>query len=326
MASNRSYTVIGLFMLGAIVLFVAAVLAFGGTRLLSDNRTAVIFFDQSVLGLSNGSKVLFRGVQVGTVKQVQLRLDPSVGKARIGVTIEMGGNNTVMMDGSASGRSVSTEDLVQRGLRAQLVVWSYVTSQLAVNLDFQPNTQPNFVADPEELEYPEIPAVPSEIEQLKDTVSDLPWKQTLTTVNSTMESMVRLADDMDELIKTLGPSLTQTSDSARQTMQAARQTIEASDSQITQTLSGLRQLTDTVNKQIVSRDAQIDRLLDNAENTSRNLTQISKNLEALTDPGSDDRQDIQSAIRDLSAGAASLRRFAETLERDPNAILFGGSR
>lgn len=326
MASNRSYTVIGLFMLGAIVLLVGALLAFGGTRLLSDNRTAVIFFDQSVLGLSNGSKVLFRGVQIGSVKQVQLRLDPDAGKARIGVTVEMNGNNTVMMDGDPSGEATSIDTLVKQGLRAQLVVWSYVTSQLAVNLDFQPDSKPNFVADPDQLEYPEIPAVPSQIEQLKDTVSDLPWRDTLETVNDTMQSMVRLADDMDTLITTLGPSLTQTSDSARETMNAARTVIESSDAQISSTLVELRKLTQNVNQQITSRDGQIDDLVSNAQRTSRNLQEISENLEVLTDPGSDERQDINSAIRDLSVGAASLRRFAETLERDPNAILFGGSR
>lgn len=326
MASNRSYTVIGLFLLGAIVLIVGAVLAFGGTRLLANNRTAVIFFDQSVLGLTNGSKVLFRGVQVGIVKNVQLRLDPKLGKARIGVTVDMNGNNTVMMNGQATGRELTTEELVRRGLRAQLVVWSYVTSQLAVNLDFQPDSKPNFVADREDLDYPEIPAVPSEIEQLKDTVSDLPWKQTLTTVNKTMQSMVTLADDMDSLITTLGPNLAQTSESARKTMQAAQTTIDSSNAQIEKTLAGLRELTSNVNKQIVSRDAQLDRLLDNAEATSKNLNTISRNLRGLTDPDSADRQDIESAIRDFSATAASLRRFAETLERDPNALLFGGSR
>ena len=144
MASNRSYTVIGLFMLGAIVLTVVGILVLGGNRIFSNSRQAVIFFDQSVLGLTNGSKVLFRGVQVGTVKNVQLRLDPEVGKARIGVTIEMAGNNTVMMNGAPTSEQLSIEELVRRGLRAQLVVWSYVTSQLAVNLDFQPDTEPQF--------------------------------------------------------------------------------------------------------------------------------------------------------------------------------------
>lgn len=326
MATNRSYTVIGLFLLGAIALAVVAVLVLGGNRIFSNNRQAIVFFDQSVLGLNQGSKVLFRGVQVGTVKNVQLRLDPEVGRARIGVKIEINGDNTVMMNGTPTPSDVTTEELVKRGLRAQLVVWSYVTSQLAVNLDFQPDTDPNFVVSPDAVDVPEIPAVPSEIEQLKDTVSDLPWRDTLETVNETMNSVVTLAKDMDKLINTMGPNLEQTSTTARETMKSAQKTIQTSNAQIEKTLASIRKLSENVNGQINARDAQFDRLLDNAEQTSQNLTRLSENLKGLTDPGSDSRQDIQSAIRDLSAGASSFRRFAETLERDPNALLFGGSR
>ncbi|MBO9469797.1 MCE family protein [Endozoicomonas sp. G2_2] len=326
MASNRSYTVIGLFMFGAIALVVVGVLALGGNRLLSNSRQAIIFFDQSVLGLSNGSKVLFRGVQVGTVKNVQLRLDPNVGKARIGVTIEMAGNNTVMMNGSPTSSDVTTEELVRRGLRAQLVVWSYVTSQLAVNLDFQPDTKPRFVANRDDMELTEIPAVPSEIEQLKDTVTGLPWKETLETVNETMESVVTLANDMDQLLNRMGPNLEKTTTTTREAIAAARDAVYMNSRQFEKTLESVRALTDNVNTQIESRDEQLTRLLDNAEATSANLQQLSENLEDLTDPNSGTRQDVESAIRDLSAGASSMRRFAETLERDPNALLFGGGQ
>ncbi|MES1929649.1 hypothetical protein SADO_10344 [Salinisphaera dokdonensis CL-ES53] len=326
MASNRSYTVIGLFMFGAIALVVVGVLALGGNRLLSNSRQAIIFFDQSVLGLSNGSKVLFRGVQVGTVKNVQLRLDPNVGKARIGVTIEMAGNNTVMMNGSPTSSDVTTEELVRRGLRAQLVVWSYVTSQLAVNLDFQPDTKPRFVANRDDMELTEIPAVPSEIEQLKDTVTGLPWKDTLETVNETMESVVTLANDMDQLLNRMGPNLEKTTTTTREAIAAARDAVYMNSRQFEKTLESVRALTDNVNTQIESRDEQLTRLLDNAEATSANLQQLSENLEDLTDPNSGTRQDVESAIRDLSAGASSMRRFAETLERDPNALLFGGGQ
>ena len=326
MASNRSYTVIGLFMLGAIVLTVVGILVLGGNRIFSNSRQAIIFFDQSVLGLTNGSKVLFRGVQVGTVKNVQLRLDPKAGKSRIGVTIEMAGNNTVMMNGAPPSAQLSTQELVARGLRAQLVVWSYVTSQLAVNLDFQPDTKPQFAVDRADVELPEIPAVPSEIEQLKDTVTGLPWKETLQTVNETMESVVTLANDMDQLLNRMGPNLEKTTDTTREAIAAARDAVYMNSRQFEKTLESVRALTDNVNTQIESRDEQLSRLLDNAEATSANLQQLSENLEDLTDPNSGTRQDMQSAIRDLAAGASSMRRFAETLERDPNALLFGGGQ
>ncbi|WP_423823234.1 MlaD family protein [Salinisphaera sp. SPP-AMP-43] len=323
MASNRSYTIIGAFLLGAIALVAVGILTFGNTGLFKQQRQAVIFFNQSVLGLTNGSRVLFRGVQVGTVRRVQLRLDPN-GGAKIAVTIEMSGNDVVMQSGRRLPNDLTIEQMVKRGLRAQLVVYSYVTSQLAVNLDFQPQNEPNFVVPPGELDLPEIPAVPSEIAQLKDTVAQIPWKDTLNRVDQTMKTMVQLAQDMDQTINTLGPTLNQTTQTTQKTLATVQKAVEQNNQQLQATLASVRKLTDNANDQITKRDEQIDKLLNNAEQTSQNMAQLSQNLDQFTDPESGTRQDVQSTIRDLSAAASSLRRFTQKIERNPHTLLYGG--
>lgn len=323
MASNRSYTIIGAFLLGAIALVAVGILTFGNTGLFKQQRQAVIFFNQSVLGLTNGSRVLFRGVQVGTVRRVQLRLDPN-GGAKIAVTIEMSGNDVVMQSGRRLPNDLTIDQMVKRGLRAQLVVYSYVTSQLAVNLDFQPNNDPNFVVPPGELDLPEIPAVPSEIAQLKDTVAQIPWKDTLNRVDQTMKTMVQLAQDMDQTINTLGPTLNQTTQTTQKTLATVQKAVEQNNQQLQATLASVRKLTDNANDQITKRDEQIDKLLNNAEKTSKNMAQLSENLDQFTDPESGTRQDVQSTIRDLSAAASSLRRFTQKIERNPHTLLYGG--
>ncbi|KEZ79168.1 MlaD family protein [Salinisphaera hydrothermalis] len=325
MASNRSYTIIGAFLLGAIALVAVGILTFGNTGLFKQERQAVIFFNQSVLGLTNGSRVLFRGVQVGTVRRVQLRLNPH-GGARIAVTIEMSGSDVVMPNGRALPEDVTIQQMVKRGLRAQLVVYSYVTSQLAVNLDFDPNNKPNFVVPPGQLDLPEIPAIPSEISQLKDTVAQIPWKKTLNQVNQTMTTMVQLAQDLDKTVNSLRPNLDQTTKTTQQTLETVQKAVAANNKQLQATLASVKRLSDTANDQIAKRNGQIDKLLSNAEQTSQNLNKISKNLDQLTDPDSGTRQDVQSTVRDLSAAASSLRRFAEKIERDPHTLLYGGSR
>lgn len=324
MATTRNYTIIGGFLIGALVLLAAAILTFGGTKLFSHSRQAVIFFNQSVLGLSQGSRVLFRGVQIGTVKQVQIRLDPKAGKSHIAVTIEITGD-AVMLNGKKRPSNLTIPQLVQRGLRAQLVVYSYVTSQLAVNLDFEPGTQPKFAVDPHQLELPEIPAVPSEIEQLKDQVANLPWKQTLTTVNQTMQSMISLANDLDKTLNQLAPNLEKTTTTTRKTLDAVREAVNANNKELQATIRSMHELTDHANKQLVARNKQLTALLNNAHQISQSLSKLSKNLAAMSNPDSGTRQDIQSTLRDLSASAANLRHFSETIERDPHALLFGGS-
>lgn len=323
MASNRSYTVIGAFLLGALILLAGAVLTFGNTGLFKQQRQAIIFFNQSVLGLTNGSRVLFRGVQVGTVRKVQLRLAPGGGDARIAVTIDMSGDDVVSLNGTETPDQLTIQEMVKQGLRAQLVVYSYVTSQLAVNLDFQPDSKPNFVVDADKLERPEIPAVPSEISQLKDTVAKIPWQKTLKSVDDAVNQMVALAQDMDRTVNALGPSLTQTSDDTQQTLQAVQQAIKQNNAQLQATIKSVRALADNANDAVVTHDQQIGKLLASAQKTSDNLATLSRNLKNVSDPGSGTRQDIDSTLRDLSAATASLRRFAETIERDPHTLLYG---
>ncbi|MGN8160157.1 MlaD family protein [Salinisphaera sp. RV14] len=325
MASNRSYTIIGAFLLGAIALTAVGILTFGNTGLFKQQRQAVIFFNQSVLGLTNGSRVLFRGVQVGTVRHVQLRLNPK-GGARIAVTIEMSGNDVVTQNGKQLPSHLTIHQLVQRGLRAQLVVYSYVTSQLAVNLDFHPNSKPHFVVPQGRLELPEIPAVPSEISQLKDTVAKIPWQKTLNRVNQTMSTMVQLAQDLDKTVNEVGPNLNKTTQSTQQTLKTVQKAVAANNKQLQATLASVKKLSDTANNEISKHDQQIDKLLTSARKTSENLSKLSNNLEQLTSPESGTGQDVQSTVRDLSAAAASLRRFSEKIERDPHTLLYGGSR
>lgn len=323
MPTNRSYTIIGAFLLGALALVAIGILTFGHTGLFTQQRQAMIFFNQSVLGLSNGSRVLFRGVQVGTVRHVQLRLNPN-GGARIAVTIEVSGNDVVLENGKSLPENLSIKEMVKRGLRAQLVVYSYVTSQLAVNLDFQPNAPAHYVVPPNKLELPEIPAVPSEISQLKDTVAQIPWKKTLNNVNQTMQSMVKLAHDMDRAINTLGPNLNKTNRTTRATLKTVQQAVAQNSKKLKATLASINKLANTANGEIASRNQQIGKLLDNAEHTSASLAKLSHNLAQISAPDSDTSQDIQSTVRDLSAAAASLRRFSEKIERNPHVLLYGG--
>lgn len=43
----------------------------------------------------------------------------------------------------------------------------------------------------------------------------------------------------------------------------------------------------------------------------------------ITAPGAPIRADLEQSLRDLSASVESLRHFADTVERQPNAVIFG---
>ena len=70
MSKQASKTVIGAFVLGAIVLFVAGILAFGSGKFFEKKHTVVMFFPGSVKGLDVGAPLKIKGVKIGTVSDI----------------------------------------------------------------------------------------------------------------------------------------------------------------------------------------------------------------------------------------------------------------
>ncbi|MBV8587637.1 MAG: MCE family protein [Verrucomicrobia bacterium] len=70
MSRKANPTLIGVFVFGAILIAIGAVVFFGSANFFAKRRTYVSFFTQSVSGLSIGSNVKFKGVTVGKVTKV----------------------------------------------------------------------------------------------------------------------------------------------------------------------------------------------------------------------------------------------------------------
>lgn len=103
----------------------------------------VSYFDTSVRGLSKGSAVEFFGIQIGTVTDVALDVEPVTAHARAVVHYE------VQPERFSAPKDVLEENpvevarrLVANGLRAQLKTSSYLTGTLVLAVDFVPNTPP----------------------------------------------------------------------------------------------------------------------------------------------------------------------------------------
>ena len=80
--------VIGSFVIGAIILAVAGLLFFGPGGFLAETKKYVIFFESSVKGLTVGSPVRFRGVKIGQIRQINVRLQTQGFKFYIPMSIK----------------------------------------------------------------------------------------------------------------------------------------------------------------------------------------------------------------------------------------------
>ena len=89
MAKQVSKTVIGGFVISAIVLLVIGIVIFGGGKFFTKTFKYVLFFDRSIKGLNVGAPVVFRGVEIGSVNSVAIRADAETLKVDIPVVIEV---------------------------------------------------------------------------------------------------------------------------------------------------------------------------------------------------------------------------------------------
>src|SRR4029450_10262741 len=209
MGSKISPTVIGAFVVGAIICMVAGVLLFGGVKFFQEKIPYVMFFDSSVEGLNVGAPVILRGVQVGQVTEIAAIANPQTFDLIIRVKIEV--VRGVVKVGAESQRiqdlHKGVEGLIQKGARATLRMQSFVTGLLYVAFDFYPGTPIKLLGlDPV---YTELPTIPSDMDQLKATLQEamgelkkLPLEALFSEVLGTLKRANHLLE-MPEIKQTL---------------------------------------------------------------------------------------------------------------------------
>ncbi|MGH6920998.1 MAG: MlaD family protein, partial [Geminicoccaceae bacterium] len=174
MSKQASPTLIGAFVVGAIALVVLGLLVFGSGRFFADRLTWVTYFPGSVKGLRVGAPVNFRGVRIGEVTRIQVLFDEKDGSMLIPVVMEVVAGQVTVIDqiDGQRGEATGIEDLIARGLRAQLQTDSLVTGLLSVDLDVYPDMPVERVRIDGAgfSDYPEVPAIPSRMEELEQSL------------------------------------------------------------------------------------------------------------------------------------------------------------
>jgi paraquat-inducible protein B len=269
----------------------------------------VLYFKESVKGLNIGSPVTFRGVNVGTVTNIQLIMGVSESDIRIPVIIEINTANFLrserMVTQMTGGTNEQLKGLIDAGLRAQLQLQSLLTGQLFIQLDFNPGTPAEFVGDER---YPEIPTIRTPIEKI--TGSDFPVERVMNNLIST-SGLKRLVNSRS----CTSPSVSQR-DAGK--YPPAREVAEHRNPSRRCT-----PLDDLGSRAIDSRlnaGSEMHATLD-----ARAMLQARGTLEASQRLVSDEKllYAIDNALAEITSAARSVRDLTDFLERQPQSILRG---
>ena len=160
MSEKSQYATTGAFVVGALLIFVAVVLYLLGSGF-GQRESFVMVFDAAAKGLSAGAPVALRGVQIGQVTDVDVVLDTKTADVLVVVKAEID-ETSIYYEGDPD--AVDTEDLIKRGLRAQLNMQSLVTGLLYIEMDFHPDSPVKHYDLNSDL--PQFPTVPTNLERL----------------------------------------------------------------------------------------------------------------------------------------------------------------
>ena len=230
MGSKINPTTIGAFVVGAIVLVIAGVLLFGGGKFFQEKIPYVLFFDSSVEGLNVGAPVVFRGVQIGQVKEISAIADPKTFDVRIRVQTEIvrGVIKVGEEDQRFKDQRQGMEGLIQKGARATLRMQSFVTGLLYVALDFFPDTPIRLLGlDPR---IPELPTIPSDMDQLKSTIQQAMAELRKLPLETILNEVLVVLKRANTLLE--APEIKQALVALRDVMVDARQLVAHTDNQV----------------------------------------------------------------------------------------------
>jgi paraquat-inducible protein B len=338
--------VIGGFVMGAIVLALVAAVLLGGGRYFEATRQAVAYFDRSVAGLSTGAPVTFRGVRVGQVKNIALRVEADDLRARIPVVMEFQ-LDRIDWAGAKGFTQEQFDRLIERGLRAKLVPQSFVTGQLSVELGFEPQTKVRMVGARDDM--PEIPTARSEFEALKSSLQDLPLKELLARalqavdrINAlldqpamrelgpealaTLRAYRKLAEETRSTLPPLARSLQDGASAATATLDQTRRSVESVEGEVSRTLDVLRGAATTLEARVGPLADKLATGSEAATDAFRKAQDSLDKADRLLEPGSATQRDLRRALDEFARAARAVRALAEQLERNPNALITGKGR
>lgn len=348
MRRKANRTLIGSFIAGGIALAVLSVIVLGSGRFLGKRAKYILCFPGSVKGLNVGSPVMFRGVSIGSVTDIMLRFDPGDLSVQIPVIIEID-LNRITRGGGLPDPEKYLDTLIEKGLRGQLQMQSIVTGQLMVNFDFYPDKPVRLLGVKIKSEYPELPTVPSGLEELTRRFEELPFDEIFTKLAQTLDNIDRLAGNVDGLVRSPDVkdgivSLNSTLRETREFVRDLKAKIAAAEESFRMTSGSVRESAESFGKASESARHTLDEakkalafedgvsgalaadLRETLRQTRGVLVRMEKALSSLQDIASGDSPtvyELNNTLKELSSAARSVRFLAEYLDRHPEAVIRG---
>ena len=318
MSKSVSPYSIGVFLVGGVVLAIAAILIFGGGQYLKKKDTYVIYFDSVLDGLKVGAPVTLEGVQIGAVSEIALEFDQNLTHIIKPVVIEIDQELMLNSSGQFLQSIISPhesqkyiERLIDAGLKAQLRTQSLLTGLLYVEFKFHREEAIKLSA----FKYKNLVELPS-VQTTEDKIISTADELMVKFRNLPIEA---IASDLAATLKALREMMT--SEDIKQDRLALNNTLQEMQkltANMNTATTGIRTMV-----QQFSHDSSLVSIATAKTLTTTNsvLLESSQSLDALSAPDAPLAKSLE-ALRDA---AQSTKNLTDYLEQHPDSILFGAT-
>ena len=288
MKEKLNFTMAGMFVLVLTFILIAGVLWLGAGGPKPDHKRYLTYMTESVYGLSKDSAVTYRGVDVGSVRGIEL--DPH-NHERVRLLLEIRADVPIEEDTIAT-------------LETQVL-----TGLAHIYLEGEEGTAPLLRAKPGE-EYPEIASRVSVRGKWEKSVSHM-----LANLNEISDRINRLLDEeyLEEVLEELRVTL----NNSREVSDRLRRILEQIDRDM---MARLPSLVEQLQVSAVS----VEHMAEQISTTSSALEQVVRNSGGdLEQFSAQALPEATALVVELRQAAENLRRFSEELERHPEILLRG---
>ncbi|WP_298624630.1 MlaD family protein [uncultured Legionella sp.] len=208
MRSEKFYTSIGIFVVGAFILLAIATVYFYEEYLHSKSQIYVMFFKGSLKGLNASTPVTYRGIKVGEVKLIEITENASMDKVRIPVYVQF------FVEKNLGFTQNPVHLLIRNGFVAQVSPPNFITGNAEIELvKAEASTRPkdlffnHYSVFPTRSRIEKNPTLDDSIKSAKMTfeairqlVTSEEVKELINTMNIMSENMSHFAVRMDKNI------------------------------------------------------------------------------------------------------------------------------
>jgi paraquat-inducible protein B len=314
--SEKPRTVaIGAFVIGAILIALTTGIFLLGSGF-GKKEKVVMVFDGSVKGLNVGAPMALRGVKVGEVTDIDLILDSDTANVIMLVEANFDDKN-IRRQGSPNANLI--EELMSRGLRAQLNTQSLLTGLLYVELDFHPESALT-LADIDSP-YIQLPTVPTNLERLARKLEDIDISKLTSDLEKISNGVTRFVDS--EEFQNLPANLTGTLDSLRDLSEQLREQLATTGPKLDNVLDETADTVANANSQLPKIATLVEGNLQVLNAAIASFEQGMIGIEGFVSPDSATVYQLNTALQEMTRAGRALQALANTLEQQPEALLRG---